>query len=215
MPRAAIGPLVDAVAAEAPDLPGVHGEAATVAAFAGTWTERFGGAAEVVEGQRLYAVDEVRPPSGVPGALRVATDGDVELLAAWFVAFHDEVGESAPIEDPVAAARAMVDQGRLWVWEHDGEVVASVMITRPAVDTARIGFVYTPPDARGHGRAAAAVSALVARALAPDRPLGRVERCVLYTQLQNAVSNRVYRRIGFRSVSEVLVYGFVRPAPPA
>jgi hypothetical protein len=208
VPPDAVGPLVDAVAADAPTLPGVGGEAATAAAFAGAWTERFGSGATPVEGQRLYELDTVVEPTGVGGALRPAGPDDVALAGDWFEAFDAETasGPGGPGLRSVVAAR--VAAGEVWLWEHDGEVVSSAMVSRPICGAGRIGFVYTPPVHRGHGYAAATVARLCALALGDLQPFGPMVTCLLYTQLGNATSNRVYRRIGFRSVAEALVYRF-------
>jgi predicted GNAT family acetyltransferase len=39
---------------------------------------------------------------------------------------------------------------------------------------------------------------------------GHADACLLYTELRNSTSNRVYRRLGYRSVAEVLAYEFDR-----
>src|SRR2546423_11266026 len=54
---------VDAIVAQRVALPGVNGEAATAARFAGHWAERTKMAARPVEGQRLYEVDVVTAPT--------------------------------------------------------------------------------------------------------------------------------------------------------
>lgn len=208
VPLAAIGPLVDAVAAEAPDLPGINGEAATTAAFAGAWTERTGGGARVREGQRLYRLDEVTHPSGVEGSLRVATQADLDRVVAWFEAFHREVEAQTPAVDLVPVATARIADGLVWLWERGGETVASAMVQPAIAGAVRIGFVFTPPEHRGNGFAAATVAALSELALGEPGPFGRAEACLLYTELRNATSNRVYRRLGYRSVAEVLAYDF-------
>ena len=208
MPFDAIGPLADAMATEAPDLPGTAGDAATAAAFAGAWTERTGGGARVLEGQRIYRLDEVTHPSGVEGSLRVATGDDLETVVAWFAAFHHEVEATAPAADLGSVVAARVAAGLVWLWERDGELVSSAMAHPAIAGAVRIGFVFTPPEHRGCGFAAAAVAALSELALGDARPFGRTEACLLYTELRNATSNRVYRRLGYRSVAEVLIYGF-------
>jgi len=61
MPLDAITAVVDAIAADGIQLPGVSGEAGTAAAFAGHWAERTRSPARPVEGQRiLEANDGVR-----------------------------------------------------------------------------------------------------------------------------------------------------------
>jgi predicted GNAT family acetyltransferase len=67
----------------------------------------------------------------------------------------------------------------------------------PAVGTSRIGPVYTPPEHRGHGYAAAVTSAAVGLA---NRWGAR--DVVLFADVANPVSNGVYRRIGFVPVAE-------------
>ena len=63
--------------------------------------------------------------------------------------------------------------------------------------------MYTPDDLRRRGYASACVAALSAHALSTG-----AETCILYTQLHNATSNRIYRRIGYEPIAEVLVYEF-------
>lgn len=66
--------------------------------------------------------------------------------------------------------------------------------------TARVAPVYTPPEHRGRGYAAA-VTAEVSRAA---RAAG-ADEVLLFTDLANPTSNGVYTRIGYRAVSDRLV----------
>ena len=66
----------------------------------------------------------------------------------------------------------------------------------------RLSGVYTPPEKRKHGYAAACV-----HALSKQLRVGGY-RCILYTDLGNAASNSIYRRIGYRAVAEALRYRF-------
>jgi predicted GNAT family acetyltransferase len=67
----------------------------------------------------------------------------------------------------------------------------------------RIGLVYTPPEHRRRGFAAACTAGSTAAALDAG-----AETCVLYTQLTNPQSNAIYRRIGYRAVAEQIRYAF-------
>jgi GNAT superfamily N-acetyltransferase len=204
--RAAVSPsapavveaLVDAMAADAPDLPGVSAEAATAAAFAGRWAERTGRPAVPVEGQRIYRLGRLRPPSGVPGSLRRAGPQDRGLLVGWVAGFLDETG-AHPLGPEELTDRHLA-RG-LWLWDV-GKPVSMAVASSPLAGVSRIGFVYTPPPHRGRGYAAACVAALSGQVVAGGAA------CMLYTQLQNPTSNAVYRRIGYEPVSEVLVYRF-------
>ena len=198
MPAPAIEPLVDTVAAIAPDLPGVAGDAATAARFAGRWAELLKVPASPAEGQRLYALDRVRDPSGVPGRPRCAEAGDVELLTAWGKAFESETRSPVTLD----AIHAHVAAGLFCVWDHDGPV-SMARRTDAVGGVARIGLVYTPPEHRGRGYAAACTAAVSQVAFDAG-----AERCILYTQLQNPVSNAIYRRLGYEPVGEQVRYVF-------
>jgi ribosomal protein S18 acetylase RimI-like enzyme len=200
MPRQVIEAVVDALARDDMALPGVSGEAATAAAFAGRWTERTRATARPVEGQRLYEVDRVRGARPTPGACRRATADDHDLAARWLGAFAAEIGEPLSV-DPAVAARARSDAGELWIWDHDGPM-ALLGLSRPEHGAVRVGPVYTPPERRGLGYA----SALVGECSASVRTQG--DRCLLYADLANPTSNAIYRRLGYSAVAEIIRYEF-------
>src|SRR5918996_501925 len=64
--------LVDVMSETVPDLPGVAGDAAAAASFAGSWAERLRVPATPVEAQRMYRLADLCPPNGVPGRYRRA-----------------------------------------------------------------------------------------------------------------------------------------------
>lgn len=204
MPAAAVPTLVDAIAAEVPALPGVNGEACTVAAFGGHWSERAGTAVTPLEAHRLYRLDHPPPAVGASGALRRATGDDEQLLVAWARAFETEIGLPYP-GDIAEATRQRVAAGGLWVWD-DGGPVSAVGLTPALAGVARIHYVYTPPERRRRGYAAASVAAVSAHALSAG-----ADTCALYAQLNNATSNRIYRALGYRAAMEVLFYAFGSP----
>ena len=61
----------------------------------------------------------------------------------------------------------------------------------------RIGPVYTPPEARRHGYAGMAVAQASRHALARG-----AHTCMLFTDLANPTSNKIYRAIGYAAVSD-------------
>jgi predicted GNAT family acetyltransferase len=56
----------------------------------------------------------------------------------------------------------------------------------------RIGPVYTPPERRARGYAGSAVAAASRRALA-----GGADTCMLFTDLSNPTSNKIYAEVGY------------------
>jgi hypothetical protein len=181
-------------------LPGVSGEAGTAAAFAGHYGEVAGVGAVPVAGQRLYVAGVVRPPDPAPpGFLRTAEHGDQAMVRAWTEAFSRDIGEAGP---PTAVTDQRVAEGRVVLWEDGGRVRSMAAHSSPEAGVARIYGVYTPDGQRRGGLAAATVAALTTRLA--DQGWG----AVLYTDLGNPTSNGVYRRIGYRAVSEVVRYRF-------
>jgi predicted GNAT family acetyltransferase len=72
----------------------------------------------------------------------------------------------------------------------------------PAAGVSRIGPVYTPPEHRRHGYG----SAVTARAAFDILDQSAV--AVLYTDLGNPTSNKIYRDLGFRPVADRLSVSF-------
>ncbi len=192
--------VVDAIAEKGVSLPGVNGDAATAASFAGQWSERRKSAATPMMGMRLYELMELGETPGVEGGLRQAVQKDRNLMIRWTRAFQDEIGESS--RDTELRVDKGMAAGQLWVWDQNGETTSMAVGRDPVLGVVRVAGVYTPPQKRGHGYAAACVHALSKHL----REQGH--RCILYTDLGNPTSNSIYRRIGYRAVVEALRYRF-------
>lgn len=202
MPTEAVVAAVQNIIHDGVELPGVCGEAATAAEFAGHWAEETKSPARPVQGQRIYELQSVISVRAVSGQLRRAGSHDRDLLVAWYSAFHDEAWESVSDLAPVVHRR--VPTGELWIWEDEGPA-AMAGVSGATAGVVRVGPVYTPPDRRNSGYASALVGAISTAARA------RGERCILYTDLANPTSNSIYRAIGYRAVVEVLLYRFGQP----
>lgn len=90
MPMAdeAVRAVVVAIVENGIDLPGVSGEAATAACFAGHWSERRRSAVRPWQGQRIYEVEEVTPEMSASGEHRRATSDERGTAIAWFQKFQ-------------------------------------------------------------------------------------------------------------------------------
>lgn len=202
MTRATAVAVVDAIVDDDVELPGVMGEPAATAAFAGHWTERTRLAAAPTGGQRLYEIDEVIAPRPAPGTCAVATAADRDLLVHWFTAFATETG--GPRDMAATAVDRRLPAGEVLLW-HDGEPVAMTAVSAPVAGVARIAPVYTPPARRGRGYASNLVAEVSRRVLASGN------RCMLYTDLGSPTPNAVYRALGYRAVDEAVRYAFLPP----
>nr|WSW66217.1 GNAT family N-acetyltransferase [Streptomyces sp. NBC_00995] len=175
----------------------VNADRATARAVAAHWP-----AHRVDEEQRLYRLGELTWPSPAPGGrARAVTPADRDLLLRWYAAFCAETG--GPGGSVARHGRAVDErtaEGRLTLWESDGVPVSMAGVSPRIAGTARVAPVYTPPEHRGRGYAAA-VTAEVSGAA---RTAG-ADEVLLFTDLANPTSNGVYTRIGYRAVSDRLV----------
>jgi predicted GNAT family acetyltransferase len=198
-PRA-VQALVDAIAEAGVRLPGVNGDAATAANFAGQWSERCKSAAVPFQGTRLYEFLGAGELPRTEGHLRLAGPRDRSLMILWTRAFQDEIGE--PANDTELRVDRALAARQIWLWDQNGETTSIAVSREPAQGVVRLSGVYTPPEKRKHGYASACVHAL------SEHLRGHGYRCILYTDLGNPTSNSIYRRIGYKAVAEALRYRF-------
>ena len=179
-----------------PDLDSVSSVPATARAIASAWELQTGGTARRTMREAMHILDEVHdPPRPARGELRVADAGHRSLLVGWMRDFVTEAGIAGATQ-----AESMVD-GRmrrdcLLVW-HDEQAVSMVGVTPEVAGVVRIGPVYTPPALRCRGYAGSAVAAASRHALAQG-----AERCMLFTDLDNPTSNKIYAEVGYRRTDD-------------
>ncbi|MDH4117130.1 MAG: GNAT family N-acetyltransferase [Acidimicrobiia bacterium] len=176
---------------------GVNGALPAARLIADRLAAATGRAVGVLQRSRLHLLGELIEPAGIPGRARLARIEDVEVVRPWLEVFEAEAAIQAGRDDPgpetvpATSVVRLVEQERLWVWEHEGQVVHATGHNPPVHGVARIAPVYTPPDFRGKGFAKGCVAA-VSRHLT-DRGL----QVCLYTDLDNQTSNHVYATLGF------------------
>ncbi|NEB38350.1 GNAT family N-acetyltransferase [Streptomyces sp. SID14515] len=190
VPAEAVVPLAAALGA-GPDLDGVNADRDTAA-----WLAALLPGYRTVQEQRLYRLGALRRPSPAPeGRARAATRADRALLVEWMHGFAAATGQSK------SSAEWLVDEGTergaFTLWESGGAPVALAGRTRMLAGTVRVTSVYTPPEFRGRGYAAA-VTAEASRAASAA---GAAE-VLLFTDLANPTSNGVYLRIGYEPVAD-------------
>lgn len=197
VPDEAMRPLAEELLARGRRPPGVNGAAAQALEFASVWSALAGARAVLGYAMRLYRLGELVPPDPAPpGRARTATADDARLLVEWLHGFDEDAG--AHIHDIPGTVADRLGYGGFTLWEDaDGVPVSLAGRTRPAAAVVRIGPVYTPRARRGHGWGSAVTAAASRAARA-----GGGREVVLFTDLANPTSNRIYQRLGYRPVGD-------------
>ena len=203
----ALGPLLDAVAADDPEVPGIVGNVPFVEPAAERLAGASGRTAERILSQGVYGLTGVRDVARAPGEPRPAGPRDRALLLDWLRAF---VTEAVP--DPDETFRRMertlesrfgIESAGFWLWLDGGRPVSLAGFSGPTPTGIRIGPVYTPPELRRRGYATTLVADLSAWLLERGH-----RACFLYTDLANPTSNRIYVEIGYERVCDAMEFVF-------
>jgi predicted GNAT family acetyltransferase len=194
--------LAELLAARGRRLPGVNAEQAAAAAFAAAWGKLTGASAQVARRSRLFRLAEQVPPAPFPpGAPRVATAADRDLLESWLVTFGEEIADVQ--RDPAEAVADRLSYGGLTLWEVDSTAVSLAGSNRPAAGVVRVGPVFTPREHRRRGYGGAVTTAVSQASLGAG-----ADEIVLFTDLANPTSNALYQRLGFRAVGDLVGLNF-------
>lgn len=191
-------PALVAALADLPDLVGVSGATGVVESVADSVAEP-----SHVRAMRLFRLGALNAPAAVQGAPRRAESPDRDLAVEWYRAF--EVESHGRIPDVEHLVDTVLGEGGCWLWLDAHGIPVSLASRQPVVaGSARIGPVYTPPAerARGYG---SAVTAAATRDILDDGAIP-----VLFTDLANPTSNKIYEALGYQRVEDRTEYRFER-----
>ncbi|MFG2994186.1 GNAT family N-acetyltransferase [Streptomyces sp. NPDC048257] len=194
LPEEAVRELGAALATEPllAGAPGFNARRPDAEALAEAW----GRPVRIAEELRLYRLAGLTAPDPAPaGRARPATEADLPLLLEWVTAFNTEAG--VPGRASEVFLRDRISYGGIRLWEHAGAPVSLAGFSRPIGSAARVGPVYTPPGHRGRGYGAGITHAASEAAYAA----GATE-VLLFTDLANPTSNRIYLRLGYTPVED-------------
>ncbi|MBA2765922.1 MAG: GNAT family N-acetyltransferase [Solirubrobacterales bacterium] len=205
LPGDALEPLADLLVGVGRELAGVNAGTDLAVAFAAAWRARCGDDAHTSMRTRLYRLGTLRPSERPPGHAVVASQDDRGLLIGWVEAFGAEIAGwrenvTSQVEDRLAS-------GAYTIWQDDdGTPVALAGLQREVGGSRRIGPVYTCKPHRGKGYGAAVTAAACRRAMNE----GAAE-LLLFADVDNPASNRLYQRLGFEPIEDLIVLRFKRP----
>lgn len=204
-PTGAVTTLAEVLHARDEPISGANGARHEVEEFAAAAAWLQGRRAEVEHHDRLFRLDSLVEPRPASGYLRVADEADLERMQDWFTAFMRDADEQAG-RVPGSSSHGVEELDglrrrlhRTWFWQDgEGRPVNMTGANPPSFGVARVGPVYTPPDARGRGYASAAVAEVSRRILAEG-----ATPC-LFTDQANPTSNHMYTALGYTLVVDML-----------
>ena len=181
------------------ELPGITGDPTTVERFAEVYSESNGLQFFPYMIMESYVCSEVKKPLHVKGTLHQATKHNLETVAEFLAGFSEGAyGVTVNPSSQIPAATSAIETGNLYLWIVEGHLVSMANIAHRSPRHARINAVYTPSAFRKRGYASAVVaelcSILESEGLDP----------MLYADLKNPDSNKVYQNIGFIESGKVV-----------
>jgi len=130
----------------------------------------------IVEGKELIALK--------------TSDKDI-VMKFWVGFVFDCFGINVIEEKQIPVVDSLIKCEKLYLWEVDNEICGMVNIIHQSERYARINNVYTPSEERKKGYASAMVSELCSKLINE----GLIP--MLYADIKNCDSNKVYKTIGF------------------
>ena len=141
-----------------------------------------------------YACEKpIAPTSKVKGSVKIAAEEDLEDVIAFIDVFHKDVGmDEENRESYRKRAEALIKSRGFFFWiDEKGEKVASCS-RRDVDEKSTVGSVYTKPEKRRRGYAAALVYKVT------EQIFNEGKMPVLYADTDYAASNGCYIKIGYR-----------------
>ena len=207
--RLALALLVQGLLHEGFSPPDVHGVRPYAQQFAEIWSGRTGKEVRLEMEQRIYTLEEVSQPVGVPGEFLQAGTEHAGLITQWMQAFEVEALQVEPSDTDRLHQSVLrrIEAGHWFLWQNAGEIVSMCLRTRPTRNGCSISGVYTPPGKRGSGYASACVAALSQRLL--DEGFSFTS---LFTDLANPTSNQIYMKMGYQPLADFEKYRMMEKA---
>ncbi|WJY28309.1 MULTISPECIES: GNAT family N-acetyltransferase [Sporosarcina] len=177
---------------------GIIGRKHHVKPLAGKWAAVTGQSIREAMDQGIYRLDEVVSGlSASPGQFRYAEEADSPLIEDWFAAFEKDCGLPPSSADTIREKTArFIGKREVFLWEDGGRIVSVMKKARPTVHGVTVSFVYTPEEERRKGYGRTMVTAGSAELLKD------YDFCILYTDMANPTSNKIYQEIGYRFIAD-------------
>ena len=164
----------------------------------GTFIQKLG-----TDTMELRQLNEVKPTEGKQ---RLAEMEDVKLVADWIIQFQIEAMiDETDYEATVLKASQLVAKQQVYLYENEDNLVVSMAAaTRKLVHGMGITYIFTPPEHRGQGYAAANIYYLSKQLLEHG-----YEFCTLFVDKMNPLTNRAYEKLGYKVIEDNYEYKII------
>ncbi|MEH7308351.1 GNAT family N-acetyltransferase [Neobacillus drentensis] len=186
-------------------LPGVASDPLISGEFAEAFSKMNPVRCQIDMTMESYCCPNVIIPKNVAGECRKARHEDIELVADYLAGFlRDAFRSPVDSETQISKAKGMIEAGGLYLWCVDGKPVSMANNSHRSPRHARINAVFTPIEQRKNGYASSIVAALCTN-LEKEQLVP-----MLYADISNPDSNKVYQNIGFLKSGKITEINFLR-----
>ncbi|AOV07140.1 GNAT family N-acetyltransferase [Sporosarcina ureilytica] len=173
--------------------------------FAEKWKVTTGMEEQLLMDQGLYRLDTVNEQlANSPGNWRLAIETDCKLIQNWYHLFEQDTSLPVTPEHIVEErVQKFVSVREVFLWEVEGKVVSMMKKSRPTKNGITVAMVFTPQEERRKGYARTLVAAI------SKELLKEYKFCMLYTDMMNPTSNKIYQEIGYKKIADSVHIGFM------
>ncbi|MEJ2248383.1 MAG: GNAT family N-acetyltransferase [Candidatus Lokiarchaeota archaeon] len=199
--------LVKYLADKNESLPGIIGFKEGAKTFAEDWSEIFHQNYELGTNERIYKLEEVNTSllKSTSNEL-VQTDENYEFkILNWAKKFIFEAlpDEKDKIKNSLERTKKEIKKGAIFLLLNQNIPVSMARMAGETLNGRIVNLVYTPPKFRKKGYATELVAKLSQHIL----DLG-YKFCLLFTDLSNPTSNKIYMNVGYKPITDVDMYNF-------
>jgi predicted GNAT family acetyltransferase len=179
---------------------GVVGPTQESEIFSDLWTAITGKQKNLGMGQKIYKADRIIPPQNILGELKIASEHELDITTQWLVDFAKESlppNEQKSFEEMKLITSKKMKAQWIYLWVVNGNPVSVAHLGRPTKNSIAVSGVFTPQHLRKKGYASAVTAGVTQAMLDAGKKF-----CVLYTDLANPTSNKIYQVLGYREVAD-------------
>ena len=139
------------------------------------------------------------------GKFEMADSNDLDLITEGSMTFENEKSPAVrkSKEQVLKITQNKIALGEVFKWTDKGNVVCVATINRKTKNAGIIGLVYTPEEYRRNGYATSHVQKLSEYILQNG-----FKYCGLFTDKANPTSNHIYKKIGYKPITEFMDIGY-------